>query len=185
VWLLFHVHGHAAGYADQRDGAALRARRSHVKLLLALFPPTLAHTMEVSSATSDQKMDTAQHDSAKWWTQWRLTRNSSRADAKVALWKTAWLRGANAVWQHQNKSTNPYDQEMQRAAWQAGARWARENPDRRTNGARRFAHPQRRASDAKLPAIIKRAVAVSATSLTLYAISKTLWRAKRTPDDAA
>lgn len=129
-------------------------------------------------------MDTAQHDSAKWWTRWRLTGNSSTADAKVALWKTAWLRGANAVWQDQKKTTNPYSEEMQRAAWQAGAKWARENPNRRTNGARRFAHPRRRASDTTLPGVLKRAVAVSATGLTLYAISKTLWRAKRTPDDA-
>ena len=62
------------------------------RFLLALFPPTLTHTIGLSSATSDQRMDTAQHDSAKWWTRWRLTRNSSPADAQVALWKTAWLR---------------------------------------------------------------------------------------------
>jgi hypothetical protein len=87
------------------------------------------------------------------------------------------------MWQHQNKATNPYDSEMQRAAWNAGAKWAGENPNRRTNGAGRFAHPQRRANDTKLPYMLKRAVAVSATTLTLYAISKTLWRAKATPED--
>jgi hypothetical protein len=87
------------------------------------------------------------------------------------------------VWQQQNKATNPFDSEVQRAAWQAGAKWARENPNRRTNGMSRFAHPRRRASDATLPTVLKRAVAVSATTLTLYAISKTLWRTKRTPDD--
>ena len=131
----------------------------------------------------DERMDTAQPDSARWWTRWRLKKKSSPADEQVALWKAAWLRGANAVWQQQNKATNPFDSEMQRAAWQAGAKWARENPNRRTNGTSRFAHPQRRASDAKLPTVLKRAVAVSATTLTLYAISKTLWRMKRTSDD--
>ena len=131
-----------------------------------------------------ERMDTAQYDAAKWWTRWRLRRHSSDAEAQVAGWKAAWLRGANAMWQDQNKATNPYDSEMQRAAWNAGAKWARENPDRRTNGAGRFAHPRRRASDAKIPTMLKRAVAVSATTLTLYAISRTLWRTKETREDA-
>jgi hypothetical protein len=129
-------------------------------------------------------MDTAQRDSAKWWTRWRLMRNASRAEAQVALWKAAWLRGANTVWQHQNVATNPYDSGMQRAAWDAGATWAREHPDRRTNRAPRFAHPRRRAGDSKFPATLKRAVAVSATSLTLYAMSKAFRKARRTPGDA-
>jgi len=128
-------------------------------------------------------MDTAQHDSARWWTRWRLKRDSSRAEAQVARWKAAWLRGAHAQWQDQNKAANPYDSEMQRAAWNAGAKWARENPDRRTSRAGRFAHPQRRASDAKLPSMVKRAVAVSATTLTLYAISRTLWRSNESRED--
>jgi len=79
--------------------------------------------------------------------------------------------------------TGEYDSEMQRAAWNAGAKWAGENPNRRTNNAGRFAHPRRRASDTKLPYMVKRAVAVGATTLTLYAISRTLWRAKTTPED--
>jgi len=90
-----------------------------------------------------------------------------------------------AIWEHQNNATNPYDSETQRAAWNAGARWAEGHPDRRTNRAVRFAHSQRRASDAKLPYMLKRAVAVSATTLTLYAISKTLWRTKATPEDSS
>lgn len=88
------------------------------------------------------------------------------------------------MWRDSNKATNPYDSDMQRAAWNAGAKWAGENPNRRTNSAGRFAHPQRRASDTKLPSMVKRAVAVGATTLTLYAISRTLWRAKATPEDA-
>lgn len=86
------------------------------------------------------------------------------------------------MWRQPAEATNPYDSDMQRAAWHAGAKWARENPDRRTNRARRFAHPRRRASDASLPAVLKRTVAISATSLTLYAISKTLWRTDRGPE---
>lgn len=125
-------------------------------------------------------MDTAQDDTGRWWTRWLLRRHSSPADAQVAGWKAAWLRGANAMWQHPNNATNPYDSEMQRAAWNAGAKWAGEHPDRRTGRAGRFAHPQRRASDTKLPYMLKRAVAVSATTLTLYAISRTLWREKGT-----
>ena len=88
------------------------------------------------------------------------------------------------MWQGEHKAMNPYDAEMQRAAWNAGAKWARENPDRRTNGAGRFAHSRRRASDAKIPTMLKRAVAVSATTLMLYVISRTLWRTKGTPEDA-
>jgi hypothetical protein len=130
-------------------------------------------------------VDTAQHGVARWWTRWRLNWRSSEADAQVSRWKAAWLQGANATWQHQNRATNPYESEMQRAAWSAGARWARENPDRRTNHPGRFAHPQRRASDAKLPSMLKRAVAVSATTLTLYAVSRTLWRTKGTTEDAS
>jgi hypothetical protein len=133
----------------------------------------------------DKGMDTAQHDAARWWTRWRLGSHWSQAEAQVARWKAAWLRGANAMWQDQNNATNPYDSEMQRAAWNAGAKWAGENPNRRTNRAGRFAHPQRRASDGKLPYVLKRAVAVSATTLTLYAISRTLWRTKETREDAS
>jgi hypothetical protein len=136
-------------------------------------------------AIVDEAMDIAQvqHAASKWWTRWRHTSESSRADAQVARWKAAWLRGANAVWHQQTKAANPDNAEMERAAWHAGARWARENPDRRTYGTTRFAHSRRRASDARISAVVKRAVAVSATSLTLYAISRTLWRVKRAPDD--
>lgn len=137
------------------------------------------------SQGKDEGMDTAQHDGPRWWTRWGLRGHSSPAEAHVARWKAAWLRGANATWHDQSKAINPYDSEMQRAAWNAGAKWARENPDRRAPRTGRFAHPQRRASDTKLPSMVKRAVAVSATTLTLYAISRTLWRVKATPEDSS
>ena len=129
-------------------------------------------------------MDTAQHDAAGWWTRWRRRRHSSDAEAQVARWKAAWLRGANARWQD-HTATNPYETAPQRAAWNAGAKWAAENPNRRANREARFAHPQRRASDATLPYVLKRTVAVSVTTLTLYALSRTLWRAKDTREDAS
>jgi hypothetical protein len=121
-------------------------------------------------------MDIARHDSLKWWARWRHRTNASQPDALVATWKAAWLRGATAVWQRQDTATNPYETGIQRSAWDAGAKWARENPDRRTKRAPRFAHPRRRADDSKLPATLKRAAAVGATGLTLYAITKTLQR---------
>ena len=175
------AHGIRATIIDRN--AAIPLLVTLLRALLYADADTYDH-IERHCGVEDPGMDTAQHDSAKWWTRWRLTRNSSGAEAQVALWKAAWLRGANAVWQHQTKATNPYNAEMQRAAWHAGAKWARENPDRRTSSTRRFAHPRRRAADAKLPTMLKRAVAVSATSLTLYAISKTLWRTKPAAEDA-
>ncbi len=171
--------------AESCVAATIRRSLNHIpKFLLALCCGTARTYDQVSRtivASWAQGMETAQHDSAKWWTRWRLTRDASRAEAQVALWKAAWLRGATAVWQHQNTATSPYDSEMQRAAWHAGAKWAGENPDRRTNRAPRFAHPRRRASDLRLPATIKRAVAVGATSLALYAVSKAFRWGKRTP----
>lgn len=70
---------------------------------------------------------------------------------------------------------------MERAAWDAGWKWAEQNPDRRSNRAPRFAHPRRRAMDSTLTASLKRAAAVGATGVTLYAISKALRRWSRSP----
>jgi len=169
-------------YKSTVGGSDYAATPPHEEKLVRRFGRTIA--FRIMTPSEDKEMDTAQHDATRWWTRWRLRRQSSEAEAQVARWKAAWLGGANAIWQHQNK-TNPYDSEMQRAAWNAGAKWARENPDRRTSRAGRFAHSQRRASDATLRSVVKRAVAVSATTLTLYAISRTLWRAKGTPEDAS
>jgi hypothetical protein len=163
----------------QRAAGPLPNLRAHLLML-----PVVTRTHDCIQNIGGQRMDTAQpHDSSRWWVRWGLRRHSSQDEAQVARWKAAWLRGATAIWQHPNESTNPYDSEMQRAAWNAGAKWAGENPNRRTNNAGRFAHPRRRASDTKLPYMVKRAVAVGATTLTLYAISRTLWRAKTTPED--
>ena len=168
-----------------REGRSIETHfnsRAGLAFLLILSVAALTATIDrVDLPFLNKRMDTsqAQHTEAKWWMRWRRTNDSSRADAQVARWKAAWLRGAHAVWRQPAKAVNPYDSDMERAAWHAGAKWARENPDRRTNRAPRFAHSRRRASDARLPAVLKRTVAISATSLTLYAISKTLWRTDR------
>jgi hypothetical protein len=106
----------------------------------------------------------------------------SEPDALVAAWKAAWLAGANAAWTPRRRATtpaNPHVAGMERAAWDAGWKWASVNPNRRTNRGPRFAHPRRRATDATLSASLKRAAAVGATSVTVYAISKTLRRWSR------
>jgi len=73
---------------------------------------------------------------------------------------------------------------MERAAWDAGWKWASQNPNRRANRAPRFAHPLRRAADATLAASLKRAAAVGATGVTVYALSRALrrWLHRATPD---
>jgi len=124
----------------------------------------------------------ATHDTSNWWA--RLTRRREpsvlqQPDAVVATWKAAWLKGAHAAWGSHRPVANPYHTEMERAAWQAGWKWAELNPDRRSNRAPRFAHPRRRAMDSSLTASLKRAAAVGATGVTLYAISKALRRWSR------
>jgi hypothetical protein len=123
-------------------------------------------------------MDTATHDSSKWWARWRRRHESPdpEPDALVAAWKAAWLDGANTAWAPDRPATNPHPDGMARAAWDAGWKWAEQHPDRRANRAPRFAHPLRRATDSTLSASVRRAAAVGATGLTLYAISKVLQR---------
>jgi hypothetical protein len=125
-------------------------------------------------------MEMATDNRPKWWARWtgRGEPPAPEPDALVAAWKAAWVKGANAAWAHQ-PATNPHQAGMERAAWDAGWKWADQNPDRRTNRAPRFAHPRRRARDTTVTASLKRAAAVSATGVTLYAISKVLRRWSR------
>ena len=57
-----------------------------------------------------------------------------------------------------------------------GWRWAGRNPDRRNKEAVRMAHPLRRSTDTALTPTMKRAAALGATGVTLYAISKVMRR---------
>ena len=100
----------------------------------------------------------------------------SDADARVAAWKDAWREGADAAWTSPRSVTNPYDKGLERTAWDAGWNWGQQNPDRRGREAERLAHPLRRATDSTLPRTLKRAAAVGATGVTLYAITKVVRR---------
>lgn len=127
-------------------------------------------------------MDTATHDSSKWWAPWAGRRRTTVAepDALVATWKAVWLEGANAAWAPHRPVTNPHAAGMEQAAWDAGWKWASQNPNRRANRAPRFAHPLRRASDSTFTTSLKRAAAVGATGITLYALTKAFSRWRRT-----
>jgi hypothetical protein len=136
-------------------------------------------------------MDKSTHDSPKWWAPWegRRGRRLSPArepDALVAAWKAAWLKGASAAWAPLLPAPNPYTAEMERAAWDAGWKWASQNPNRRAGRAPRFAHPLRRATDRTFSASLKRAAAVGATGVTVYALSKALrrWLPRTKPDES-
>jgi len=123
-------------------------------------------------------MDTATHNSQRWWPRWGRQRSSQppQPDAFVANWKAAWLEGANAAWASQPSLRNPYHDRMEQAAWDAGWKWARQNPDRRDNRMPLLAHPHRRAGDSALRSSVKRAAAVGATGVTLYAVSRAVRR---------
>ena len=94
------------------------------------------------------------------------------ADARVAAWKLAWLEGAKAAWAPDHRPTNPYSDGLQRSAWAAGWNWAGQNPDRRSQKPERMAHPYRRSTDSNLPRNLKRAAAVGATGVTIFALSR-------------
>jgi len=100
----------------------------------------------------------------------------AEADVRVAAWKRAWLEGANAAWATDRRVVNPYASGLQRSAWAAGWNWGGQNPDRRSKEDGRLAHPHRRATDSTLPRRLKRAAAVGATGVTLYAITKVVRR---------
>jgi hypothetical protein len=101
----------------------------------------------------------------------------SEADNRVATWKRAWLEGANAAWETGGQGVNPYSTGLERSAWAAGWNWGGQNPDRRKKDSdERQAHPHRRATDSTLPRTLRRAAAVGATGVTLYAITRVVRR---------
>jgi hypothetical protein len=106
-----------------------------------------------------------------------LEPDRDEADDRVATWKRAWLEGANAAWATGGRAVNPYSTGLQHSAWAAGWNWGGQNPDRRKmDPDDRLAHPHRRATDSTLPRTLKRAAAVGATGVTLYAITKVVRR---------
>ena len=105
-----------------------------------------------------------------------LRRPENAADTFVDAWKKAWIAGANARWSN-GTVKNPYQADPARAAWNAGNRWANDNPDRRTNSHMRLAHPLRRSSD-RLPKIV-RAAEIGALGLGALAAARWAWRRRR------
>lgn len=114
------------------------------------------------------------------WTQWSaLWRHNNSAvvvntDALVAAWKTAWMNGAQAAWRAMPSGANPHPTGQERSAWDAGWRWAQQNPDRRTNGTPRLAHRHRRANDSTAP--LTRALQLGAMGVTVFWVSRALHR---------
>ena len=106
---------------------------------------------------------------------------AAEADARVAAWKLAWLEGAKSAWATDRRTTNPHTDGLQQSAWAAGWNWAGQNPDRRAMKPERLAHPNRRYTDSSLPRTLKRAAAVGATGVTLFAITRAVRRWLRAP----
>jgi hypothetical protein len=111
----------------------------------------------------------------------RHDRATADPDAQVSRWKDGWLEGATAAWSPDAATTdpkNPHPEGLEHSAWDAGFKWAHDHPDRRRSESLRLAHPHRRASDAKLTVTLRRAAALGATGVALYAASRALkrWR---------
>jgi len=126
-------------------------------------------------------MTLASHLTSRWWKARRPDTAIADPDRQVTRWKNGWLAGATAAWSSDGAPSdthNPHPDGYEHAAWDAGFKWARENPDRRREADLRLAHPHRRASDAKLTVTLKRAAALGATGVALYAASRALkrWR---------
>ena len=98
-------------------------------------------------------------------------------DAIVAAWKNAWMEGAEARWHAEPVTANPHATDREFAAWEAGWRWADQNPDRRNHDNSRLAHPHRRVNDSTKP--LTRALqvgAAGAAGVTVFWLSRTLQR---------
>jgi hypothetical protein len=118
---------------------------------------------------------------SRWAPFWRRhgPRPADNPDHVVALWKAAWLNGANARWKAVPSEANPHANGQERRAWDAGWRWAEQNPDRRSHRVSRLAHRRRRASDSTPH--LTRALGLSALGVTVFLISRALHRwGKRT-----
>ena len=105
-----------------------------------------------------------------------LPNPADKSDAFVEMWKTAWLSGADTYWATQS-AANPHAEDPARAAWQAGADWAKSHPDRRKEHHLRLAHPSRRATDPGRR--VPRAVKIGAFGIGLLATSRWVWRKLR------
>ena len=115
----------------------------------------------------------------RWTGLWRHDQRESPVDtdAIVAAWKHSWIEGAEARWHAKPVNDNTHATDRERAAWEAGWRWADQNPDRRNHDTSRLAHPHRRANDSTKR--FTRALQVGAAGVTVFWISRTLHRLVR------
>jgi|KBSMisStandDraft_5_1062788.scaffolds.fasta_scaffold00876_7 hypothetical protein len=105
-----------------------------------------------------------------------LPDRADESDVFVQMWKGAWLSGADAFWATKS-AINPHADDPARAAWQAGADWAKDHPDRRTTRHLRLAHSNRRATDPGRR--IPRAFKLGVFGFGVLAASRWVWRALR------
>jgi ABC-type transport system involved in cytochrome c biogenesis permease subunit len=106
-----------------------------------------------------------------------LRRTTNDADAVfVESWKKAWIAGAEARWS-KRPVKNPFGVDPSRAAWNAGHRWAADNPDRRTTSHIRLAHPLRRSTD-NISRVV-RAAEIGAIGLGVLAAARWAWRRRQ------
>lgn len=151
-------------------------------LLVELDAPGTIRTIVVvprsPSDGSDRKSTTTSAE--RRWIRWpEFFRNDHHespldTDAIVAAWKNAWMEGAEARWHDKPLSANRHVTNREHAAWEAGWRWADQNPDRRHHDTSRLAHPHRRASDSTKP--LTRALQMGAAGVTVFWISRALHR---------
>jgi hypothetical protein len=116
-----------------------------------------------------------------WIGFWRRKKSApvDDTDALVAAWKAAWMEGAQALWRATPSEANPHAAGQERSAWEAGWRWAQQNPDRRNHDTPRLAHRYRRAGDSNHP--ITRALQLTAVGMSVFWVSRALHRWARGP----
>jgi len=139
---------------------------------------TIVLVLSSESAGDSPKWNTTPTERGwtRWTAFWRHGNSASVAntDALVAAWKAAWMTGAHARWKARPSDANPHATGRQRSAWDAGWRWAQQNPDRRNSGTPRLAHRRRRANDSTAP--LTRALQVGAVGVTVFWVSRALHR---------
>ena len=163
-------------------------------LLVELDAPGTIRTIGVVSQSPSDGNDrnssdgndrnSASSSTERGWARWvGLLRHGQKSpidtDAIVAAWKNAWMEGAEARWHAKPVTANPHATDREFAAWEAGWRWADQNPDRRNHDTSRLAHPHRRVNDSTKP--LTRALQVGAAGVTVFWLSRTLQRWARGP----
>jgi hypothetical protein len=135
----------------------------------------VVHTAASPGETGNGTTTPGERGLRRWTALWRRrTSPVVDTDALVAAWKAAWMNGARAHWEAKASGANPHATGQERSAWDAGWRWAQQNPDRRNHHTPRLAHRRRRATDSTAP--LTRALQVTAMGVTVFWVSRALHR---------